>query len=132
MRDEESQPQRSIVEAYSLPEPAYRASDAEVRPVVIAGIRALAQMLEDHPELPTPYSVTAQAGLTDDKLEWQEKRAFVVAAATALGAPIRTDCETQFAVEAKIVGHDVRYTVAACRPAPTVADPEPAGGAPDA
>ncbi|MDR7278900.1 hypothetical protein [Catenuloplanes atrovinosus] len=115
-----------LADRYRVPSVPFDAPDVDQRPAVIAGLRALAQMLEDHPALPTPYIITAQGGdFRDpaDDAEWAAQRGIVTAAAETLGVPLHRDSKYRADVTVNLA-HSVQYTVLVSRP-----EPEATGGA---
>lgn len=103
----------AITEAYRVPsavelpddlDPQTRriAEENEKRWQAVTGLRLLAQLLDDHPELPVPYSIVAQAGPTGG--EWGAQRAAVTDAAAKLGLPLCTDNDENVTVRAELTG----------------------------
>jgi hypothetical protein len=97
----------------------------ERRVAAIVGLRNLAKLLAENPDLPVPYSIVAQAGPMGG--DWDKQREIVTAAADLLGQPLTVDDETRSTVHVKLSRSGQRprvtYTVHASR------DDLPAGGA---
>lgn len=85
----------------------------EHRAAVVAGIRALAQLVEDHPALPVPRTIYAQHTITDGPD--YDRVAQVRATAALLGAKACVSAGQASArhplVDALTAGFDVSYVI---------------------
>ena len=94
------------------------------RQQVIAGLRLLATLLEDRPELPTPTSVTAQASITTGPRA--ERLAVLADVADALDRPVLVapdDVSAEVTYRLSGTGLPlIRYVAYSTLPAPTTAE----------